>query len=96
MHLHPSWCRGVKPGDYYEIPYRCLVPLRTSNLLVASRCVSATHEAHSSLRIMPVVAGIGEAAGIAAAWSAKEGIAPIGVDGKKLKAVLFGDQAPEA
>jgi hypothetical protein len=39
---------------------------------------------------MPVVAGIGEAAGIAAAWAAQQGITPRQVDGIKLKAAVFG------
>jgi len=37
------------------------------------------------------LAGIGEAAGIAAAWVAREGIAPREVDGTRLKAVVLGD-----
>jgi hypothetical protein len=37
------------------------------------------------------VAGIGEAAGIAAAWAAREGISPRQVDGAKLKTAVFGD-----
>ena len=83
--------RRVPAGEYYEVPYRCLVPRNVDNLLIGSRCVSATHEAHSSLRVMPVVAGIGEAAGVAAAWAAREGIAPREVDGAGLKAVVLGD-----
>jgi hypothetical protein len=81
----------LPPGEFYEVPYRCLVPLNVDNLLVGSRCISSTHEAHSSLRVMPVVAGIGEAAGIAAAWSAQRGISPRQVDGVKLKAAVFGE-----
>jgi len=34
------------------------------NLLIGSRCISAMHKAHASLRVMPIVAGIGEAAGV--------------------------------
>ena len=83
--------RRVPAGDYYEVPYRCLVPGHVDNLLIGSRCVSATHEAHSSLRVMPVVAGIGEAAGVAAAWAAREGIAPREIDGARLKAAVLGD-----
>lgn len=75
----------LPPGEYYEIPYRCLVPKAVDNLLIGSRCISATHEAHASLRIMPVVAGIGEAAGIAAAWAAREGVKPQEIDGARLK-----------
>jgi hypothetical protein len=80
----------VPPGEYYEVPYRCLVPKDVENLIVGSRCVSTTHEAHSSLRVMPVVAGIGEAAGVAAAWAAREGIPPREVDGVQLKAAVLG------
>jgi hypothetical protein len=80
----------LQPGDYYEIPYRCLVPAGIANLLVGSRCISATHEAHASLRIMPVVAGIGEAAGMAAAWSVRQEILPRQIDGHKLKDTMFG------
>ena len=82
--------RRLPPGEFYEIPYRCLVPQNVDNLVIGSRCVSATHEAHSSLRVMPVVAGIGEAAGVAAAWAAREGITPRQVDGAKLKTAILG------
>ena len=54
-----------------------------------SRCISATHEAHSSLRVMPVDAGIGEAAGIAAAWASLRYLPPRQIDGKELKARIF-------
>ncbi len=55
------------PGEYYTIPYRCLLPRGKKNLLVAGRCISATHEAQASIRIMPICTCLGEAAGIAAA-----------------------------
>jgi hypothetical protein len=51
--------------EWYEIPYRCLVPLGMKNLLVAGRCISATHEAQASFRIMPYCCEIGQAAGVA-------------------------------
>ncbi len=54
-------------GEYYTIPYGCLVPRGSRNLLVAGRCISATHEAQASLRIMPTCCTTGEAAGVAAA-----------------------------
>gem|GEM_PF-47904 len=82
--------KRVPKGDYYEIPYRCLVPTMLDNLLVGSRCISSTHEAHSSLRIMPVVAGLGEAAGTAAAMAAAEGCAPHEVSGSKMKEHVLG------
>lgn len=57
------------PGQYYQIPYRCLTPKGVENLLVSGRGVSADVDAHSSLRIMPTVLCIGQAAGMAAAMS---------------------------
>ncbi len=50
----------------YDIPYRCLTPLDFDNLLVAGRCISGTHEAHSSYRVMRICMAIGDAAGHAA------------------------------
>ncbi len=76
-------------GAYYEIPYRCIVPRGGRNLLMACRAISSTHEAHSSLRVMPVVASIGEAAGLAAAMAAKGGISVSDVDGAELKKKIF-------
>lgn len=57
--------------EYYTIPYRCLVPKDSKNLLVAGRCISSTHEAQSSYRIMPICSSIGEAAGVAIAVAKK-------------------------
>ena len=54
-------------GEYYKIPYRSLLPKEYDNLLVAGRCLSADHEAHSAVRIMPICACMGEAAGLAIA-----------------------------
>lgn len=36
---------GPPQGDFYEVPFRSLVPVDCPNLLVASRAFSATHEA---------------------------------------------------
>lgn len=54
-----------KEHEYYRIPYRSLLPKEYDNMLVAGRCLSATHEANSAVRIMPTCACLGEAAGIA-------------------------------
>ena len=50
-----------------------MTPKGTRNLLIASRGISADVEAASSLRIMPVVMCIGQAAGQAAAAALPEG-----------------------
>ncbi|MFA5857499.1 MAG: FAD-dependent oxidoreductase [Elusimicrobiota bacterium] len=70
---------GPKPGDYYHIPYRCLVPLKIDNMLIAGRCISSTREGQGAMRIMPIVAVVGHAAGAAAALCIKNKITPRGL-----------------
>ena len=60
-------------GEYYTIPYRSLLPKEFDNLLVAGRCLSATHEAQASVRIMPICCCLGQAVGTAAAVALKSG-----------------------
>ncbi len=60
-------------GTWYTIPYRSLQPKNVRNLLTAGRCISVTHEAQASIRIMPIVTTIGQAAGTAAAVALKTG-----------------------
>lgn len=64
------------PGDWYEIPYRCLLLVGVENLLIAGRCVSSTHEGHGAIRIIPCCAAMGQAAGAAAALSVRTGATP--------------------
>lgn len=61
--------RGLRP---YEIPYRCLLPLKVEQLLVAGRCISADHVAHGRSRNMPACMATGQAAGIAAALAIEQ------------------------
>jgi hypothetical protein len=77
----------------YEVPYRCLVPRRVDNLLVAGRCVSATHEAAATTRITPTVAATGQAAGTAAALAVRHGVPPRAVDGGELTRLLVDQGA---
>jgi hypothetical protein len=77
--------RKLPEGDYYEIPYRCLVPIGVDNLLVAGRTASATHEAQASLRVMPQCFAMGEAVGLAAAMAIEQSIPPREVDGEELR-----------
>jgi hypothetical protein len=59
--------RHVPP---YHVPFRSLIPRGAKNLLVAGRCLSADQLALSSARVMTTASMMGQAAGIAAAWSA--------------------------
>ena len=82
--------RGVAEGDYYEIPYRCLLPQGIDNLLVAGRCVSSTHEGQAALRIMPTCFAMGEAVGVAAALACQQGMSPQDVEPDGLRRALRG------
>lgn len=72
----------------YEIPYRCLLPQRIEQILVAGRCISADHEAHARSRNMPACMSIGQAAGIAAAVAIEEGVTVRNVPVPKVQAAL--------
>lgn len=60
-----------KKGESHGIPYRCLTPVGLSNVLVAGRCISTDQPSLGSLRVMPPAMVTGEAAGLAAALSAR-------------------------
>ncbi|MDP9419510.1 MAG: FAD-dependent oxidoreductase, partial [Actinomycetota bacterium] len=64
----------------YDIPLRCLMPQGIDWLLVAGRCMSGTHEAHSSYRVTPIAMATGQAAGVCAALSARAGTPPKRLD----------------
>lgn len=83
-----EWC-----DDCYDIPFRSLVPQKVSNLLVAGRSISATHEALSSIRIMAPCMAMGEAAGRAAKMAVRTGVPVAEVDISKLRADLVGKGA---
>ncbi|MHB1416196.1 MAG: FAD-dependent oxidoreductase [Chloroflexota bacterium] len=72
----------------YQIPYGCLLPLEVDNLLVAGRPISATHEAHASLRVMGTCMATGEAAGTAATLAAQGDGNPRHVDVPWLRQTL--------
>jgi hypothetical protein len=75
-------------GEWFEIPLRSLIVSGVSNLFVAGRCISATHEALASSRVTGVCMAIGEAAGAAAAQCIAEDRSPREIDGEKLRAEL--------
>jgi glycine/D-amino acid oxidase-like deaminating enzyme len=76
------------PGTSYDIPYRCLLPAKVDNLLVAGRCFSATHEAFASARMMPSCMAMGQAAGTAAALAANQNVSPRNLNVQSLQNVV--------
>lgn len=73
----------------YTIPYRCLLPIKIENLLLCGRLISGTHIAHSNFRAMPICAGTGEAAGVAAAIAVRKGISVRTVDAKEIQKIIY-------
>ena len=75
-HPRPEWLNDPEtsypPRWFFEIPFRSLIVRKLDNLLVAGRCISATHEAFGCIRPTVQCMVIGEAAGTAAAMAAKE------------------------
>lgn len=77
--------KGYQQGDYYEIPYRCFIAPQVSNLLVAGRCISTTFLMQASVRIIPTVIDMGDAAGCACALSAASGVPPLALSGVEVR-----------
>lgn len=67
--------RYPRDGRPTGIPLRALRPRGVANLLVAGRCIAASHEAQASLRVIGTCLATGEAAGRAAALLAARGVA---------------------
>jgi hypothetical protein len=78
----------LEPGAYYQVPYRSLVATGVDNLFLAGRCISATHEALASTRVIAPSMSQGEAVGVAAALAAGKGVAAAAVDVGEVQRIL--------
>jgi glycine/D-amino acid oxidase-like deaminating enzyme len=85
--------KRLPPGEAYDIPLRALLPQGVEGLLVAGRCLSGTHEAHSSYRVMPIVMATGQAAGVCAALAAERDVTPRAVPVADVQAALIAQGA---
>lgn len=83
----------LKEGTDYDIPYRCLYSRKVSNLLVAGRCISSTHEANAAVRVSPIAMATGQAAGVVASIAALNSITPWEVDISILRGILIEQDA---
>ncbi|MDI6618626.1 MAG: FAD-dependent oxidoreductase [Clostridiales bacterium] len=75
----------VKP---YDIPYRCFVPVKVGNLYTAGRCISGTHRAHASYRVMKICMAMGQAVGTAAGLCVQKGSKPGELDYRLVQKAL--------
>lgn len=91
--IHSFGYRRFLEHTGYQIPYRCLVPLKVENLLVVGRCMSSDQLAYESWRAMAHVLALGEAAGVAAAVCVSDGTVPRKADVKKIQKRLVDQGA---
>lgn len=80
--------KHFKQKRWYTIPYGCFIPKEVEGLMLAGRNISGTHMAHSSYRVMPICANMGQSVGTAAALCVQKGIQPRQLDVIELQAVL--------
>lgn len=80
--------KHFKQRNGYTIPYGCLLPEKTENLLLCGRNISGTHIAHSNFRAMPICVGTGEAAGAAAAIAVSTGKKLCEIDAADIRKVI--------
>ncbi len=82
--LHPAdgvysktgGCIQYHSKGVYEIPYSCHVSKEIRNLFYAGRCMSTSHVAHGSSRVMATAAFGGQAVGFAAAQCIEKSLLP--------------------
>ena len=86
--------------DEWHIRYGALLPKKLDNLLAAGRCISVELKAADPIRLIPVCAVTGHAAGVAAAVASKDGCKPRDVEVAKVQKILkeqeayLGESAP--
>lgn len=72
----------------YGIPWECLVPKGVENLAAAGRCISATHEAAGSFRVMPTCMTLGEAVGTAVALANQRKVNLSNISGYEIRQAM--------
>ena len=63
----------------YAVPYRCLYSRNVDNLFMAGRCISVSHVALGTVRVMRTTGMMGEDVGMAAGICHRNGTTPRGV-----------------
>ncbi len=77
-------------GLYYTVPYRCLVPQRIDNLLVAGRCIAAKREAFGSVRVIGPCMSEGQATAAAVKVAGGGSLPGVDVDAVRAQLVELG------
>ena len=76
----------------HQVPYRAIVPEKIDGLLMAGRCISATHEAASAGKSMGNCVATGHAAGIAASIAVIQNRQPREIDIAEVQNLLRKDE----
>lgn len=88
---------GRWTGTPFTIPYRALVSETIDGFLVCEKNFSVSHMANGATRLQPVILGVGQAAGMAAALCIEQQCEPRDLDVRSLQAALTHDPiAPAA
>ena len=82
---------GLTQMKIHDVPYRAIVPEKLDGLLMAGRCISATHDGATAGKSMGNCLATGHAAGLAAALAAQKGLMPRDVNVPQLRAALRAD-----
>lgn len=75
----------------HDVPYRAIVPEKLDGLLMAGRCISATHVGATAGKSMGNCMATGHAAGVAAAISAEKRIMPRELSVREVQEALRAD-----
>ena len=80
------------PIPSFNLPLGCLIPKDADNLIVAEKSISVSNLMNGATRLQPVVMQLGEAAGIMAALSSKQGkkVSEIGVREVQSEILAYG------
>jgi hypothetical protein len=89
--LQPKSMRwgGRWTGTPFTLPYGCLVPQATDGLLVCEKNISVSHIANGATRLQPMVLGLGQSAGMAAALCVEQQCQPRDLPVRELQDALL-------
>ncbi|MBQ4050282.1 MAG: FAD-dependent oxidoreductase [Oscillospiraceae bacterium] len=79
----------IEVAEVYYVPYRSMVPVNCSNLLVAGKTISCYSQAAGGLRCMPCAMAMGQAAGAAASIAVRKAVTPAEVPVDELQDLLL-------
>ena len=73
----------------FNIPISCLIPENQDNIIIAEKSISVSNIVNGTTRLQPCVMQIGQAAGLLAAQSVKENLAPKKLSIRKIQNILL-------